>query len=106
VLGHLLDSALNNHNRFVRAALDGEYRGPNYEQEPWVELHGYRDADWNELLQTWQIMNRRLAGLVARIPAGRYASMCVIGNGPPVTLQFLIEDYLSHLNHHIEQIAG
>lgn len=50
VLGHLLDSAANNHQRFVRAALDGHYEGPGYEQEGWVRLQGYSELSWTKLL--------------------------------------------------------
>ena len=41
VLGHMIDSSLNNHQRFVRAALEEKYEGPTYEQQGWVEMHGY-----------------------------------------------------------------
>ncbi len=54
ILGHLIDSALNNHQRFVRAALDGTYEGPSYQQEGWVEMHGYGSMEWSALLEHWR----------------------------------------------------
>jgi hypothetical protein len=106
VLGHLLDSAANNHQRFVRAAIDGHYEGPGYEQEGWVRLHGYAELPWTNLISTWRDRNTVLARLVERIEEQRLQAPCKVGDGAPVTLQFLIEDYLRHLDHHVCQITG
>lgn len=106
VLGHLLDSAANNHQRFVRAALDGHYEGPGYEQESWVRLHGYSTLPWASLLGTWRDRNAVLVRIVERIEEQRLQAPCTVGDGAPVTLQFLIEDYLRHLDHHVDQITG
>src|SRR5690348_3863538 len=67
-LGHLVDSAANNHQRFVRASLDGGFRGPGYQQDAWVSLHGYQEMAWADLLEFWRSYNLFLAGLVRRIP--------------------------------------
>jgi hypothetical protein len=106
VLGHLLDSAANNHQRFVRAELDGHYEGPGYEQERWVRLHGYSALSWGSLLGSWRDRNAELARIVERIGEQRLQARCTVGDGAPVTLQFLIEDYLRHLDHHVDQITG
>jgi hypothetical protein len=106
VLGHMLDSAANNHQRFVRAALEGTYAGPYYEQDGWVCLHGYRDLPWETLLNWWIAAHQSLERVVARIPEERLESMCVVGEDAPVTLQFLIEDYIAHQRHHLGQILG
>ncbi len=105
VLGHLIDSALNNHQRFVRAALDGAYEGPAYDQRGWVGLHGYRDLPWSALLDHWRGHNELLARVVERMPESRLAAPCRVGGDAPVTLAFLVEDYLRHLDHHVEQVA-
>jgi uncharacterized damage-inducible protein DinB len=105
-LGHLVDSALNNHQRFVRAALQGSYEGPTYEQEGWVGLHGYGDRPWRELVDHWQMQNDLLGAVVERIPENTHAAICKIGTNAPVTLRFLVEDYLVHLRHHVDQIAA
>lgn len=106
VLGHLLDSAANNHQRFVRAALDGHYEGPSYEQESWVRLHGYSELPWKALLESWRDRNATLARLVERIEEERLQAPCKLGNDPAVPLQFVIEDYLRHLDHHVAQITA
>src|ERR1700749_2019506 len=57
VLGHLIDSALNNHQRFVRASIDGQYEGPTYDQTGWTKSHGYVELSWPELLGHWRAQN-------------------------------------------------
>jgi hypothetical protein len=104
VLGHLIDSALNNHQRFVRAALQGHYDGPGYAQEGWVEMHGYREMAWGDLLEHWRRQNELLARVVERIPASRSGASCVVGDGAAVPLAFLIDDYINHLKGHLDQI--
>ena len=101
-LGHLIDSASNNHQRFVRAALGPEFRGPSYTQDEWVQIHGYRDLRWETLVSFWHQYNVLLAELVARVPGERFQAPCFIGDHPPMTLAFVIEDYVLHMQHHID----
>jgi uncharacterized damage-inducible protein DinB len=105
-LGHLIDSALNNHQRFVRAAIAGSYAGPTYEQESWVSIHGYKDLPWSELVTHWEKQNELLSAVVDRIPEDKHAVLCKVGENAPVTLRYLVEDYLVHLHHHVDQIAA
>jgi hypothetical protein len=106
ILGHLIDSALNNHQRFVRASLDGFYQGPTYQQEGWVAMHGYHAMVWSILLEHWRCQNELLCEVVERIPETRFSAQCRVGENIPVTLQFLVEDYLLHLRHHVQQIIS
>ena len=82
-LGHLIDSAANNHIRFVRGALEAEFRGPGYAQDDWVRLHGYGDMPWETIVNVWFQYNTLLAILVERIPEDRLATRCFIGAGQP-----------------------
>jgi hypothetical protein len=106
IVGHLLDSATNNRQRFVRAAADGRYKGPKYEQEQWVAAHGYAEQEWETLLRWWQAEHEILAAVVDRIPEERLGAECVVGDDAAVTLRFLIEDYLKHQRWHFRQITG
>jgi hypothetical protein len=101
-LGHLIDSAANNHLRFVGGATSAEFRGPSYAQEEWVRIHGYRDMPWEEIVAFWFQYNRLLVQLIAAIPAARLETPCTVGAGAPVTLGYLIEDYVIHMQHHID----
>jgi hypothetical protein len=106
IVGHLLDSAANNRQRFVRGALDGAYNGPGYAQDAWVDLQGYAEQSWETLLGWWQAEHEMLAAIVDRIPAERLDAQCVIGGDEPVTLQFVIDDYVRHQKHHLGQITA
>lgn len=104
VLGHMIDSAANNHQRFVRASLDGSYVGPFYAQEGWVAAHGYGELPWVTLLAWWQTYHEMLKTVVERIPEEKLGVECRVGDNEPVTLRFLIEDYIAHQRHHLGQI--
>ena len=106
ILGHLIDSALNNHQRFVRAALDGRYVGPTYAQTAWVNIHGYSSMSWASVLEHWRFQNQLLAEVVKRLPEDRLEARCVVGTNPVVSLRFLLEDYLQHMGHHLRQILS
>jgi hypothetical protein len=105
IVGHLLDSAANNRQRFVRASIDGEYAGPGYAQDAWVAAHGYVNQPWETLLSWWQTEHEILAAAVDHIPEERLEASCTVGAGEPVTLRFLIDDYLRHHRWHFAQLA-
>lgn len=106
IVGHLLDSAANNRQRFVRAAIEGKYTGPEYEQDAWVAAHGYGDEPWETLLRWWQAEHEILMAVVDRIPEERLEAGCVVGGDKPVTLRFLIEDYVRHQQWHFKQLQA
>lgn len=101
-LGHLIDSAANNHQRFVRAALSGEYSGPPYAQEAWVRIHDYREQPWDEVVEFWHQYNGMIARVVSAIPDNLLQSPCTVGSDPTITLARLIEDYIIHMQHHLD----
>ncbi|MGO9339550.1 MAG: DinB family protein [Terracidiphilus sp.] len=106
IVGHLLDSAANNRQRFVRATADGRYAGEKYAQDAWVEAHGYAEQGWETLLRWWQAEHEILAAVVDHIPEERLGAECMVGDNEPVTLRFLIEDYLVHQRWHFAQLNG
>jgi hypothetical protein len=105
VLGHLIDSASNNHQRFVRAALQGSLDFPAYEQAGCVRVQAVEEAPWTTLIALWTSYNRYLVHVIAHLPTDKLEAPCRIGSGEPVTLRFLVEDYLRHLLHHLGQIG-
>ena len=104
VLGHLIDSASNNHQRFVRAALQGSLEFPGYDQEGCVRIQAVQEMSWPGLIALWASYNRYLAHIVAHLPESALRTECRIGSGQPATLQFLAEDYVVHLVHHLKQM--
>jgi hypothetical protein len=106
VIGHLIDSASNNHQRFVRAALQTSLDFPGYDQGGSVRVQAVQDADWRLLVVLWAAYNRYLAHVIARLPASKLETVCRIGSGDAVTLEFLAKDYLTHLGHHLGQLGA
>lgn len=106
ILGHLLDSASNNHQRFVRAALQGNLTFPGYDQERLVELQKFAEMDWGFLVDFWAAYNRFIAHVLGCLPAEAFGISCHIGDHEPATLGWIAEDYVAHLKHHLNQILG
>ncbi len=104
IIGHLIDSASNNHQRFVRAQLTDELAFPGYVQGKWVESQNYADESWQLLVELWSAYNLHLAHVIDRIPPEKLAMSCKIGENGPVTLEGIIADYVRHMEHHLKQI--
>lgn len=103
VLGHLIDSASNNHQRFVRLQLETGLRLPGYAQNEWVQRQNYQGRDWSDLVALWLAYNRHLQHVVENLDAPSLAHTWHSPKGE-VSLEFIIADYLRHLRHHLEQI--
>jgi hypothetical protein len=103
ILGHLVDSAANNHHRFVRARYE---EAPHivYQQNNWVEQQNYQDEPLEEVLQLWESYNRHLVHVISQIPEADLQKRCSSGPSSPPTLQWLISDYVDHMEHHLHQI--
>jgi hypothetical protein len=104
VIGHLIDSASNNHQRFVRALLVIEVTLPGYAQDDWVRVQHYTERSWDEVLTFWHVYNLHLVHVISRIPEDRRKVQCRIGSSAEVTLGFLVSDYVAHLRHHLAQV--
>jgi hypothetical protein len=105
VLGHLIDSAANNHQRFVRARFAGPFTWPGYDQEAWVAVHRYHERPWLELVELWTLLNRHLAEAIESLPEATLQTSCIIGDREPLTLEWWIRDYLRHMRHHLRDIG-
>ncbi len=104
VIGHLVDSAANNHQRFVRAQFVDSLTLPGYEQNNWVACQRYNDGNWTELLDLWRLYNLQLARVIRAIPDEQLTTVCHIGNLEPMTLGLIVGDYVVHMKHHLSKI--
>lgn len=104
-LGHLLDSAANNHQRMVRAQLEDRPAMPGYEQEKWVQLHSYQQRDWQELVALWTALNGQLLAAAEAASETAWTRTCTVAGSEPLTLKFVFEDYLDHMLHHLQHIG-
>ena len=116
-IGHLVDSASNNHQRFVRFRDRDDLVVDGYEQDVWVAAQRYQHAPWWELVVLWMTYNRHLARLMTATPAADRDRVRHVHNlhlrafrpvpaDRPVTLGYFMNDYVDHLQHHLMQIFG
>ena len=105
ILGHLLDSAFNNHRRFVSGQTETIPK-IFYHQNEWVDLQNYQAIPKGILIQLWWMMNIHIAHVLEMMPEENYFRECNTGKGDAElhTLHWLAEDYMKHLKHHLQQI--
>jgi len=106
LLGHLIDSASNNHQRFVRAALADALEFPAFDTPGSVRIQAVESAAWPMLMDLWASYNRYLVHVLRRLPAAKLEVMCRIGTHAPVSLRYLAEDYVRHLAGHLHRIGA
>ncbi|HMK30692.1 MAG TPA: DinB family protein [Terriglobales bacterium] len=104
-LGHLLDSAVVNHVRLVRVQSEDVPQLPGYDGPYWVRLHNYHNRPWSQLIDTWQLLNQHLLMAAEGTPAKAWQRSCAFEGGPPVTLDFLLTDYVRHALDHLRHIG-
>jgi len=104
-LGHLLDSAANNHQRIVRVQMEDKLAMPGYQQDKWVKLHSYQERQWSELVTLWAALNQHLLAAARSVPDDAWTHTCSVGDSGPMTLQFVFEDYIQHMLHHLQHIG-
>ena len=104
ILGHLIDSAANNHQRFVRLQLQPELTLPGYDQDNWVRLNRYQQTSWGEIVTLWSAYNRHLATVIETLDDDARGHVWHSPEGD-VTLEFIATDYVRHLLHHLKQIG-
>jgi hypothetical protein len=117
IIGHLIDSAANNHARFVLAQLKDDLVFPGYAQNEWVQVQQYQRAHWPQLVELWRAYNLHLLHVMANTPPEKLRRRCTqhslqtiafesVSNDESVTLEYLMKDYVVHLRHHLGQIFG
>ena len=104
ILGHLIDSASNNHQKFIRTMAEKKSDFVGYRQNHWVESQHYNAMNWHELVLFWASYNRHLAHLIENVAEGLLANEITIEKAGTFTLEFIMKDYVEHLKHHLNQI--
>ena len=102
IIGHLIDSATNNHQRFVRGQFEN-IPEISYDQNNWNEFSFYNQIESKQIISFWTIYNKQIIEIIKRIPKENLEKQIKIGNNI-LTLEFLIIDYVEHLEHHLKQI--
>jgi hypothetical protein len=104
ILGHLIDPACNNQQKFVRTMAISEVKFVGYEQDFWVEWQNYKSADWQNLIALWKAYNFHLAHIIENVSVDVLQNKITIENAGTFTLEFIMVDYAEHLKHHLNQI--
>lgn len=118
LVGHLIDSASNNHQRMVRLqyaprcghSMPNTEMGmlvfPDYTQDNdlWIALQDYQHEDWPTLVMLLKLYNRHICHIIRSVDTSKLNNYWLDYEGCRVTLDAMISGYISHLNLHLEQI--
>jgi|AGTN01.1.fsa_nt_gi hypothetical protein len=106
LLGHLVDSASNNHQRMIRLQYNENLVFPDYTQDNdrWIAIQDYQHADWKDLVQLWKFFNLHIIHLIEAVDKSKLNNYWNDFEGIKVTLADMIKGYPSHLNLHINDI--
>ncbi|MEN6438965.1 MAG: DinB family protein [Syntrophobacter sp.] len=101
IVGHLIDSASNNQQRFVRLQEERSLSLPGYNQENWIRIQRYNSMNWKDLVSLWRLMNSLLLHIIEGIP-GECLEHTYQSPDGPVSLEWLVNDYFRHLRDHVK----
>jgi len=107
ILGHLIDSAINNLQRFTEIQfLSQPYTVISYMQNELIIVNHYQNLPLQHLLDLWQSLNRQIVFVVKTIPADKLNFLVDphYENKEMKTLGWIICDYVAHMEHHFRQI--
>ena len=104
ILGHLIDSASNNHQRFVRMQIENNLQLPQYKQNEWVTSQNYQGRKWYNVVHLWETYNIHLLHLLKNLDESKLKNTATFPEYGIKTLQFLIDDYVDHMEHHLAQV--
>lgn len=106
ILGHLCDSGTVNHRRFVDILTSKEtIILTGYDQDLWVQVHNYQQSfSANEILKLWEAINIQMIKLLSNVKNEHWQLTCKLEDQQEVTLEWLVTDYINHMNHHLNQI--
>lgn len=117
IIGHLIDSAANNHQRFVRSQFSDDLVFSGYGQEEWVRIQGYNQEPWQQLVQLWKHYNLHLLHVMSLIPERTRTrprtkhnldqiAWQTVAEKDSVTLEYFMRDYVAHMKNHLRQILA
>ena len=103
-LGHLIDSAANNHQRFVRMQIDNDLHLQQYKANEWVDTQKYIDRKWSDLIELWVVYNTHLVFVIKNVDTLKLRNEAHFPDYGTQTLQFIIDDYFDHIEHHLKRL--
>jgi len=106
ILGHLIDSAANNHQRMVRLQYNNKLDFPDYQQhnDLWISLQDYQNEDWSTIIQLWKYYNLHMIQVIKSVDQTKLDNSWKSFEDITVTLREMIEGYLGHIELHFNEI--
>ena len=104
IIGHLIDSASNNQQKFVRTMQQPHLDFVGYQQDFWVASQKYNQVDWLVVVGLWSFYNYHIAHIIESVDPSVLDNTISIAGSLPFTLRFIMTDYAEHLKHHLKQI--
>ncbi len=102
IIGHLIDSASNNHQRIVRLQISDLLDFPQYDCEQWIRVQKYNSFDWEFLVTLWYHYNGLILNIINEIDDEQLQNIWVKDEDNSITLEELIRQYYIHLEKHME----
>ncbi len=100
IIGHLIDSASNNHQRFVRLQLGNLQNFPTYDKDLWISAQKYNQMDWKDITALWSSFNRMLLKVIEHMDTNALGNVWTIDD-KELALELIVNDYFRHLEWHI-----
>jgi hypothetical protein len=115
ILGHLVDSSINNMSRLIKGQFRPVLVFSGYDQISWVKAQNYQNESWEFIVDLWKMNNLQLIHVVNSIPNNvlirtfnehnfDVISWKEVPKNEPVNLKYLVTDYFDHMKHHLNQI--
>lgn len=105
-LGHLIDSAQNNIQRFIRVQYEEQVH-IMYHPDNWVMMNDYQHKETKDVIELWYLLNKQIISILEKIPADKYDALMCFSKDATIrhSVEFIAEDYVQHLTHHLESIV-
>lgn len=117
VVGHLIDSAINNHQRFVLMQIQDNLVFAGYDQNKWALLQNYQSREFKSLVETWAVLNLNCVKALQNVNPALWhktfeehsfatISWQKLNQSQPATINYLVMDYFEHMMHHLKQVTN
>ena len=105
IIGHLIDSGVNNLYRYHRILINEEKELSGYSQDQLVNFQSYADWKYQTLLDAWKSINQLILNFVEQTPDSKLNTQVSIGSDS-LTLEEMFLDYTQHIDHHLKQVEA
>jgi len=104
IVGHLIDSASNNHQRFVRLQIANELIFPGYgkDNSKWLEIEKYNELNFSDIVLLWKQYNVLIGNIIKEVDESKLGNYWKKPDGDKIALKDLMIDYVRHIKEHVK----